>query len=308
LNQRGVVLVFSLLVSLMLIVLSGAFFFQATGESQFAKRYADSLRALWLAEAGIAEVKSRLGVPPNISSKPLDAGYPNYTYSVAASRIGLTNYYTVVATGSVAAAPGGSVSRQVSTTMKLTPPDAAKFQYGIETTASSDYLIYKPKNIIPVGSVKANSNMTFQDLFGVTTSTMKAIADAAGTYYQSRGLGSSLAVNEVAWVDVTNASGEMDPNGLLQIEHLTGSGTLVVCGDLKITGGGTFDGILYVIGSLTMRGDSRINGAVFVESSLTIEDKIDLSGNSQIKYDTQEIADALLPLASKTIVSWKEIE
>jgi len=288
-----------LVVSILLV----SFYFQAISENQLSKRYADSVRALWLAESGIAKMKSQQGlfaVSDNIDST-------NYTYNVSdATRIGLSDYYTAVSTGTVAPAFGASVSRVISVTFKLIPPNASKFQYGVESTTSSEHLIYKEKNITntenPANIAKANSTQTFEDLFGVTTATMKA---GAGTYLQSRNLGNTLTVSGITWVDVTDANGLLNPSGLLQIEHLNGSGTLVICGDFKITGLGTFDGILYCIGALTMRGNPTINGTVFVESGVDME-YVDLSGSSLVNYDSAKIGAALQPLSYKQIVSWKE--
>lgn len=288
--------------TLVLSALLASLYFQSINENQHAKRYADSVRALWLAEAGIAKVKSNLG----IGSASGYVDNPNYTYNVPTpTQIGTTNYYTVVSTGTVTSPSGGSVSRIVSVTMKLIFPSASKFPFCVETTG--DDLEYKAKNLIntenPANIAKSNSTQTFPDLFGVSKATMEA---GAGTHYESRNLSNALTVNGITWVDVTDANGLLDPNGLLQIEHLNGSGTLIICGNFKITGLGTFDGILYVIGALTMRGNPTLNGTVFAESSADIDIDVDISGSSLVKYSSSAIAAALSPLSSKQIVSWQE--
>lgn len=301
-NKRGVILIFSLLVTLVLSALFASFYFQSISENQLAKRYVDSVRALWLAEAGIAKVKSNLGIS-GVPQTPIDDDHPNHTYYVPTpTRIDSTDYYTVVSTGTVTSPSGGPVSRTVSVTMKLIPPDASKFAFCVQTTSGD--LDYKDKNLenleTPTNLAKVNSAQTFADLFGVSTATMKAGA----AYYESRNLTDSLTVSGITWVDVTDSDGLLDPSGLLQIEHLNGSGTLIICGNFKITGLGTFDGILYVIGTLTMVGNPTINGTVFVESSADIG--ADLSGSTLVKYNSSKIVDALIPLSSKQIVSWQE--
>lgn len=301
-NKRGVILIFSLLVTLVLSALLASLYYQGISENQRAKRYADSVRALWLAEAGIAKFKSNLGISPVGSY----IDNPNYTYNVTPTRIGTTYYYTVVSTGTVTSPSGGSVSRIVRVTMQLTPPDASKFPFCVETT--SDSLTYKEKNLEntedPANIAKTGSTQTFGSLFGISTATMEARAAEAGTYYESRNLSNSLTVSGITWVDVTDADGVLDPGGLLHIQHLNGSGILVVCGNFKIDGLGTFDGILYVIGTLNMLGDSAINGTVFAESSADIG--ADLTGSCLVKHDSDKIGGALIPLSSKQIVSWQE--
>ena len=298
------VLIFSLLISLVLSVLLASIYFQSINENQLAKRYADSVRALWLAEAGVAQVKSQAGV--GAASGYLDS--LNYTYNVSApTRIGATNYYTVVSTGTVTQPSGGNVTRSVSVTMKLNPPSASKFAFGVETT--SDNLDYKSKNIVntenPANIAKSDSTQTFTDLFGVPTATMKAQAVQSGTYYQSKNIGESLTVSGITWVDVTDSGGLLNPNGELHVEHLNGNGTLIICGNLEVNGVGTFDGILYVIGTLDMEGNPTINGTVFVESSARIG--VDLTGSSLVTYNSSAVSSALVPLSNKQIVSWKEV-
>jgi len=302
LNKRGIILIFSLLVTLVLSALLASLYSQSISENQLAKRYADSVRALWLAEAGIAKVKSNLG----ISSASGYIDNPNYTYNVSTpTQIGATDYYTVVSMGTVTSPSGGSLGRTVSVTMKLIPPSASKFPFCVETTGDS--LTYKAKNLEntdnPANIAKLSSTQTFADLFGVSKATMEA---GAGTYYESRNLSDSLTVSGITWVDVTDANGLLDPDGLLQIEHLNGSGTLVICGNFKITGNGTFNGILYVIGALTMRGNPTLNGTLFAESSADIDVDVDISGSALVKYNSSAIAAALSPLSSKQIVSWQE--
>jgi len=298
-NKQGVILIFSLLVTVILSLLLVSFYFQSISENQLAKRYADSVRALWLAEAGIAKVKSNLGANP--ASGYIDNS--RYTYNVPTpTRIDSTNYYTVQSTGTVTSASGVSVSRTISVTMKLNPPSASKFQYGLETTNHN--LAYQDKNIIndeyPGQKAKKDSTQTFADLFGVSKSTMEAIAQDNGTHYTSGQFGSTINSSGITWINVTVP--------LFQIEHLNGSGVLVINGDFKLTGQGSFSGILYVIGSLTMRGNPEILGTVFVESAADV-DIVDIQGSpGQIVYKSSKISDALVPLtSSKTIVSWKEI-
>ena len=297
-NKRGVILIFSLFVALILSGLLGAFYFQSISENQLATRYADSTRALWLAEAGIAKVKSNLGItaPSDLSFD----GNSHYKYIVDSPTLvtGTTDHYNIVSRGTVTSPSGRPpVTRAVSVTMKLIPPDASKLQYGVETTSLN--MSYQDKNIVnaeyPGQKAKTGSTLTFSDLFGVTKVTLEALAthltDPVNT----------INTSGITWVDVTGS--------LLEIEHLNGSGVLIIEGDFKLTGSGSFDGILYVIGSLTIRGNPLINGTVFVESSADVNDTVDLQGSpGQIVYQSQAVANALIPLtSSKSVVSWQEI-
>ncbi|MCX5703278.1 MAG: hypothetical protein NT066_02130 [Candidatus Omnitrophica bacterium] len=299
-NKRGIILIFSLLVALVLITLIVSFYFQSINENWFARKYAGSVRALWLAEAGIAKVQSELV----LRTTALDGSIDDSTYTsynvTAPAPIGATGYYTILSTGTVRL-PSDEIlsSRTVNVTMKVIPPDASKFAYCVETTG--DDLVFKDKNLINTENstniAKSNSTQTLPDLFGVSKATMEA---GAGTYYQSpnSSISTTLNVTGVTWVDVTDADGE------LAIEHLNGNGTLIISGNFRMEGVGNFNGILYVIGALTMRGNPTINGTVFAESSADID--IDISGSSLVNYNSSNIAKELGSLSNKTIVSWKE--
>ena len=296
-NNRGAVLVFSLLVVLILSILLASLYFGSISENQLAIRYADSTRALWLAEAGIAKVKSSVGI--SSFSEYLDD--PRYTYNAIPTQIGATAYYNVVSTGTVTSPSGKIVSRVVNATMKLIAPSGANFQYGVETTSND--LDYKTKCIEntenPANIAKTGSTQTFENLFGISKAEMKAVSQAQGTYL-SGDFGETINGSGVTWVDVD------PPGSLLNIQHLNGSGIVVINGNFKVNGVPTdgFDGILYIIGQLETLGNSNVAGTVFVESSAAIG--ADLSGSSLISYNSANISNALLSVATKSIVSWRE--
>jgi hypothetical protein len=297
-NNRGAILVFSLFVVLILSVLLASFYFGSINENQLANRYADSTRALWLAEAGIAEVKSKAGI--GLASNFIDD--TRYTYNAVPNQLGTTNYYNVVSTGTVTSLDGKrKVKREVNATMKLIAPSAANFLYGVETTSND--LDYKTKCIVntenPANIAKTGSTQTFENLFGISKAEMKAKSQDQGTYL-SGDFGNTINGSGVTWVDVE------PPGALLNIEHLQGDGIVIINGNFKVNGvpSDGFDGILYVIGQLETLGNSAVNGTVFVESSAAIG--ADLSGSSLISYDSIKISNALLNLATKSIVSWKE--
>ncbi len=299
-NNRGAILIFSLLVSAILSILLAAFYLQSISENQLATRYVDSTRALWLAEAGVAKVKDGVGIAAANDSS-FD-GNPRHTYSAVPTQKGTTAYYDVVSTGTVTSPSGRIIIRRVNATMKLTPPSASQFQYGVETTSSN--LDYKAKCIVntenPANVAKTDSTQTFNNLFGFSKSEMKAISQAQGTYL-SGNFGNTINASGVTWVDVN--LGET-----LDIQHLNGSGIVIINGNFKVNGvpSDGFNGILYIVGQLQTLGNSTVNGTVFVESSAEVG--ADLTGSSLITYNSTEISSALLGVATKSIASWREIQ
>ncbi|MCX5668541.1 MAG: hypothetical protein NTX89_00240 [Candidatus Omnitrophica bacterium] len=298
-NNRGVVLIFSLLVASILSILLVAFYFQSINENQFATRYADSTRAFWLAEAGVAKVKSNAGIA-TATDNSFD-GNSRHTYNAVPTQKGATAYYDIVSTGTVTSPSGRIIRRVANATMKLTPPSASQFQYGVETTSND--LDYKTKCIKntenPAHITKTGSTQTFDNLFGISKAEMKAISQAQGTYLNGS-FGNTINASGVTWVDVSLGQ-------TLNIQHLNGSGIVIINGNFKVNGvpADGFNGILYIIGQLETLGNSAVNGAVFVESSAAIG--ADLSGSSLISYSSLNITNALLGVATKSITSWREI-
>jgi len=283
-SRKGFVLIFSLLVTLILSLMLTSFYVQNINESNLAKRFVDSTRAFWLAEAGAAQAYVNFGAASG------SLGGTNNTFVAVVTPIS-GDYYTITSTGKVSRPDGTEITRQIITTIKAGVTDATKFKYGVETTTELE--IKGSADINPSGSSKEYSTLDFPDLFGVTKAQMQAGATHA---YTPATFGAP--VDGITWVDV--------PSGTLNItSNLTGSGVLIINGNVKFAGTVVFDGIIYVIGTLTMTGNVTTSGSVLAESSTTVDTTI--TGNVTINYDPSKIDTALNNVASlsKQLVSWK---
>jgi len=289
-NKRGIVFIFAVLVALVLCILLVSFYFQSITENWLANRFVNSTYAFWLAESGIASVLATLSGPTTINSY---IDNPNYSYSVVVTRIGTTNYYNIVSTGTVVSSIGSNISRTVAVTVKTGSVDASKFKYGIETT--TDLIVKGSVDINPDGSAKEYSALDFSDLFGISKADMKA--NATHNYTSSN---FTAPVDGITWVDVPTGS------TLTIAGNLNGSGILVINGDTHFSGTVDFHGIIYVIGKLTMTGTVTTFGSVLAESSTTVDTV--LKGNVTINYSPSDIATALgfVQFLTKQVVSWHE--
>jgi Tfp pilus assembly protein PilX len=285
-NNKGFVLIFSLLVSLVFSLLLSGFYLQNINDNNLARRFADSTRAYWLAEAGVANAYVNF---PSGASGTL--GGVDYTYNANISPIS-GNYYTITSVGMVNHLSGQAISRTITTTVKTGNTNPSKFRYGIETTTELE--VKGSVSINPSNSWKEYSTLDFSDLFGVTKAQMQA--GATHSYTASN---FSAPVDGITWVEV--------PSGVtLNISgNLSGSGVLVINGKVKFSGTVVFDGIIYVIGTLTMTGNVTTTGSVLAESSTTVDTTI--QGNVTINYNINEVTDGLNIVASlnKQIVSSK---
>ncbi len=287
-------MVISLLVTLVLSILLGALYIKVVNESRQANRYVNSMRAFWLAEAGIATVKGN----PGLGAASGNLGGANYTYNVPQPQVvpNTNNLYWVInSTGTVNLPNGASVSRTLTATVKTAGMDSSKFPYAIDTTAE---LEIKGNAVTINGSHKEEDNtINFINMFGISKTTMKA--DANHLYTDST---FDAPVDGITWVDVSSG------HNLSITGNLSGSGILVVNGNAKFAGTVTFNGIIYVIGTLTMSGTVTTNGAVIAESSA--EADTTLAGTVNINFDLNQIENALsnVQFLSKQIVAWKETQ
>ena len=290
-KRRGVVLIFSLLVTLVLSVLLGALYLKSISENQLANRYVNSIRAFWLAEAGLATVEGS----PGLNAASGNLGGANYTYNVPAPQaVPNTNnlYWIINSTGTVNLPNGSSISRTLTLTVK-TATDTSKFPYAIDTTAE---LEIKGSAVTINGTFKEEDNsINFTNMFGISKTTMRA--DATHLYTDSN---FNAPVDGITWVDVSSG------HTLNIAGSLNGSGILVINGNAKFSGTVTFNGIIYVIGTLTMTGNVTTYGSIVAESSA--EADTTLSGHVTINFDLTQIENALVDVQflNKQIVAWQE--
>lgn len=286
-QQRAMALVMVLLFILVLSILGSSFFYGVINENKLVERYVSSVRAIWLAETGIAEAINNL--PDDASG---DLGGSNYTYSAHTSLLS-GQYYQIDSTGAVSLPPMGTISRSLSAVVRTDPVEPGNFQHAIRTTS----------NLVVRGSVTINGSseefapLNFADLFEHSKEDMRGYA----THLYTDPPVNVTPVDNITWVDLS-------PGGEFRISSDTysGSGILIVAGDAQITGG-TFNGIIYVIGQLRISGNPTINGSILAESHTEIDTT--LTGNVTINYDANAITNALGPLQfiAPVIVSWKEI-
>jgi hypothetical protein len=285
-KNNGFVIIFSLLVTLILSLTLTGFYVQNINESNLGKRFADSTRAFWLAEAGLAN--AYINFPSGAHDH---LGGANYFYNTSVSLLG-GSYHLITSIGTVIRSDGTPLKRTIIASIKTGNTDPSKFKYGIETTTELN--IRGSVDINPVGSSKEFSTLDFPDLFGVTKAQMQA---GATHLYTAATFGSPI--DRITWVNVP--LGET----LTIAGSLSGSGVLVINGNVHFSGTVDFDGIIYVIGTLTMTGTVQTHGSVLAESSTTVDTT--LKGNVTINYEVAQVANALNIVAAlnKQIVSWK---
>jgi hypothetical protein len=273
----------------------------------------DTAKAFYLAEAGIQYARFQLSQDwTDHSSKinvPLGEGeYDMTIYEVDTDGDSIMDpdKLGVRATGKRTAINNGNeFTRTVEVILKLDAggfPGIPEVEAAIE--ADGDVTVGGNAELDPSEPVTF-SDFTFEDIFGMTKETLKDIVintagdDDSVTYYN--GAFSNEAADGVTWVTATGPQ--------ITMNSWTGSGVLIIEGDMKITGG-SFNGLLWVVGTLTVSGNPVINGGIFVESDFTTDTTV--TGTARINKDNDSVAAAsdslqtLLDSILPRIESWTE--
>lgn len=303
-NKRGIALIFSILVVTVLSVLLGAFFLKSISENNLAKKYVNSTHAFWLAEAGAADALRNF---PNSGSGTL-GGY-SYSWTTTA-RGGGSDYYDIASTGTVSLAGGQNYSRTVNVVAKRGTVDPTKFQYGIQSAndlcfGGAGSCNKDPNTFLEPDTcnghpcwIENDAAINFSDLFGYSQSDVEAIA-AHYTNDDFMSLTGGGAVSGITWIDV-DVGETVEING-----SQTGSGILIIDGNVRFAGTYQFNGIIYVLGTLDAVGDFGLSGSIIVASSAGVDT---VNGSPSFNYNTDSISAGLDELADNfTVVSaWKE--
>ncbi|MDD5347467.1 MAG: hypothetical protein PHT59_02495 [Candidatus Omnitrophica bacterium] len=291
-NNKGMILVLSLFIILILAVLSSSFLYKQVNQSYLSNRYADSVQALWAAEGGLQAARD-----DNLDQSFVSGTLGSGSYLANITRIGTSNYYEIVSRGTA-----GGVVRTVKAVVSTRDVDASKFKYGLESNVDIQLkgasTVWGENTTQPVPPkthdpdyYKENSIFSFADLFGFSTTEIRGLSTV---YNQTFPSGNFTGIN---WVIAPGSKFTGD---------VYGSGILIVEGDFRIAGTVAFDGIIYVIGELDMSGTSFVSGAILAESAANVDTTV--TGTADIEHNTTKIQTALDNVAyrSPRIVSWQE--
>ena len=268
-----------------LTILGAAFISRATSEHYLLLRHVSSTKAFWLAEAGIAEAIE------DFPNSPL-SGYLGDTknaYNTQTSLVeGFADRYRIVSTGSFTSPTGNTITRAIEVIVQV--PQFGEIDDAITSTGGITVGGAAKIN----GTISPNSVFDFEEKFGMTEAQLRAQAD----HFYTDPPNNVDPVEGVTWIEITSGD-EL----VISDNTWSGSGVLIVNGDLKITGG-DFDGVLWVNGGLEVSsGNPDIYGAIFVNCG---SEETVVLGAAEITYDSDSI-DSALSSISPVILSWSEL-
>ncbi|MBN1949176.1 MAG: hypothetical protein JW784_05490 [Candidatus Cloacimonetes bacterium] len=150
---------------------------------------------------------------------------------------------------------------------------------GVTNAITSDGLVKITGSAEVNGEVEEQATFDFEEIFGYTKEQIRN----AATHLYIDPANNQLPVDNVTWM-------ETDVNNKVVISSNTwsGSGILVVDGDLDLSGG-YFAGIIWVMGDCVMgTGNPTVEGALFIEGESDV-DLTKIAGNPIINFNSDEV-------------------
>lgn len=294
-NKKGAILGIVLIYMLIMTILGYGLLHLSYANSIQTDNSFRSNRAFWAAETGITKATARLKADiPDTSNFSGIITADNYTdnYSVTIDPVdGYIHRWEVTSTGAAGTAP-----KSVQRTIKVTiGPNIANLVNIKDPLPDGETWIdiFPGGHYDPDRPTEDDMGFTFDSIFGIPLSSL-TIDNLNPTEY--------TGLSGVTWVDVPEGETLFFQNP----GEWSGSGLMIVNGDLRIVGG-DFSGILWITGNLTMSsGNPGISGAIFATNLLG-----DITGNiSELMYDPlaiDQVLDGINPNPPLGILSWEEV-
>lgn len=314
-DKRGIALIVAFMVIVVLTIFSLAIFVRSMSERFIAQRYAESMKAFWLAEAGVNHGLSELKADYNASSGSCkwETNLGSGRYCVDLSDKDVNGRRTLTAHGYIPSTTPARAERKISVLVESSgsnPSNPELIEYALDTTG--ELKIGGSADIHPPNSSHESSSLDFEEVFGMTEEQVKTLAEEAAAsgngYVYADPPTNQQPVNGITWVELTGS------NKYVISSTWSGSGLLIVNGNgmnlaLEIAGDWTFTGMIWVIGKVKISGNAQITGALFAESTAGIES--DVTGNSTLSFDSATVSSAFSLLEGGStglnVLSWREL-
>ena len=341
-NNKGIALIASLLVIIVLTIFASILISRSVFEKNLSQRYASQTQAFWLAEAGANKATKELLVnfnAVNLTNTQLGAG--GYSYSIDAIN---TTARIVNATGFVPfASPIASRKVQIiaEKTPSLAPPgfyDNALYAAGtVDVGANGNYKINgtvdcagafltdtttNPK--MHVNGTVYENNLTIAPLYDLNYEELKQISQSQGNYFNASvsatsDLPTSFWYNQTAGIpnvifiegdlNIKSVSGKNKTIGGFYVTkgEVIYNETAIVDGsdyNASITGNIQIQGCIYAPGNFKGGGTMDIYGGIWVGN------QTDFKGTMSLNYDATHM-NAIKNLradGSVNITQWRDMQ
>lgn len=297
-GKKGLVLILVLGILAVLIIAAAAFARLTSSETQMVRHQVNSIRAFYLAEAGIEEAIYRLKKGDSADFKDrLYSAQDEYDVDIS----GASPSYTITSTGGYPSLSAADKKRKLSVEVMVIP---AGNPSGVTNAIELNGTLTTSGAVTINGTVEENSNVDFQGVFGITKEQVEALA----TNKYTDPANNTIPVSQITWVNLidnstfTISSDTWSGSGILVVKKSAGS-----AGDVLQITGGSFHGIIWIMGNLRVSGNANISGAVFVENGSAEVSK--LTGTPTISYNSSDVENAFGYLGNSigNISHWQEV-
>ena len=328
-NKRGSVLIIVFLVIIFLTILGGVMFSRGLSERSLTKKYVDSTRAFWLAEAGInkafKQLKANFDDTASISGT---LGVGSYSVSIGAK---VNQARTVTSSGAA------NTTRTVEAIMSKKTPD----NFYDNAIYSAGEVELKGDSYSVTGKVRYADSIDNQHNHVTDTITKDAtIKPLANLDYQSL-YNTSLAQNNVYIIKSKKLVNQATNSQSLPGSFWYSDGVpnvVYVIGDLKLNGNiGTVGGFFVVVGDVLtdptdeqdaeIDGNGKIEGVIYTRGEFKVDggggktrlnvdggvwggEEVKLNGNGDVAYN-KTYMDAVKALGvdgALQITSWDDTQ
>ncbi len=305
-HKKAFALILVLGILTVLIVGGSALISLTSGETRMIRLQDYSMRAFYLAEAGIEEGLYRIKKGSDFSdfTGSLYGAVNEYSVNIEPNTAPSfpSTTYVIDSTGSYPnLVDSTKATRRVRIDADVKPTaNAVNVTNAIEVNGS----LTLSGAVVINGGTEEYAPLNFETTFGITKAQMEAMAD--NKYIDPEN--NKTPVDKITWVNlVSQQQFRISQTGW------SGSGILVVKEPIDSASpaleieGGTFNGVIWVIGNLRVSGNATINGAIFVENGSAEVTK--LTGTPVINYDSGQVINAFSNLGNEIlrIYNWQEV-
>jgi len=329
-NKRGIALILSFIVIIIVCILGASIVTRSISESRIAQRYAESTEAFWLAEAGINHALDELRNNYYLSSIAATPLGPQGGYQVTITQNG--NQRIVNSSGYIPFSGTALVTRTIQAVMsKSIPPnfyDNAIYSAGDVILNGSTYAV--TGNIIYAENINDTNNVTgdvtqdpsISPLARLDFQQLETLSTEQENLYEQQGhdlvnVSSGLtSFPNTFWFSRADDSIDNDGDGTTDEEDEWVPNIIYIRGDLQVNGNiGTIGGFFIVAGDVIntpdvsqdaiINGNGQIDGVIYTRGEFRVNggggnlnvnggvwagEQARLNGNAMVTYNGDYMA------------------
>lgn len=309
-GKKGFVLAIVLALTILLVIIAAGFIALTNNELRIAKHFTDSMKAFYLAEAGIEKAIYELS-KNDLYLGETNIGLGDGVYDVNIKA--LIDEKEIVSTGYIPDKISPTAIRKIRVVVKRPAAGCVSLDAAVVGLTNGNNIDVRGTALIDgkegIGIKIPDLNMVttggdadilgqpptleqsplpaFEDIFGMTKEEMKMLA----TVYDNPKPNKPNPASGITWIE---------GDASFTSANWSGDGIIIVTGNLTITGG-LFEGVIYVMGDADIaKGNALVKGGMLIEGNASF------AGTNNVIRDVQVIED-IKKYYPYEVSTWEEI-